>query len=302
MAVIATGNHPKALWPGVHAFVMGMYAQHEREYGEIFDMETSSMAYEEDVQIGSFGFAGIKAEGAATSYDTHQQGWTKRYTHVAYSLGYIVTREEIADNLYGTRAFNRAKLLANSFRATKETVAANVLNRAFNSSYTGGDGKELLATDHPSLSGNWQNELTTAADLSEASLEDMITLIGQAKNDRGLPIKIIPKKLIIPSNLWAVAERILKSSLQSGTANNDVNAIRSTGMLPGGAVVNHYLTDTDAWFIKTDAPDGMRGFDRQAFEFSRDNDFDTDNAKAKGYERYAFGWSDPHGMYGTPGA
>jgi len=301
MAVISTGSHPKALWPGVHKFVMGDYNDHPVEYSQIFDMETSKMAYEEDVEITGFGLAQSKSEGGSVAYDSHSQGFTKRYTHVAYALGYIVTREELDDNLYKSRSFKRGKSLAFSFRTTKEIVAANVLNRAFASAYAGGDGKELLATDHPSLAGDWSNELAISADLSEAALEDILTQIMEAKNSRGLQIALRGDCLIVPPALAFTAERIMKSSLQNDTANNAVNAIKSMGLLRGGVKVNHYLTNPDAWFVKTDTPDGLRGFQRTAFEFSQDNDFDTENAKAKGYERYSFGWSDPRGLYGSDG-
>lgn len=300
--VISTGNHPKALWPGVHAFVMGEYNDHPIEYTDIFDMQNSKMAYEEDVETTGFGLAQVKDQGSSVAYDSQTQGFTKRYTHVAYGLGFIVTREEQDDNLYKARAFNRGKQLAFSFRTTKEIVAANILNRAFNSAYAGGDGKELLATDHPTLAADFSNELATPADLSEASLEDMLTQIAETKNSRGLQIAIRGKKLIVPPALAFDAERIMKSTLQNDTDKNAVNAIKSMGLLPGGSCVNHYLTDSDAWFVKTDAPNGMTGFQRTAFEFKRDNDFDTDNAKAKGYERYSFGWTDPRGMFGSAGA
>lgn len=302
MAVISTGSHPKALWPGVHKFVMGEYSEHSVEYSQIFDMQTSKQAYEEDVEITGFGLAQTKAEGSATTYDSHSQGFTKRYTHVAYSLGYIVTREELDDNLYKGRSFKRGKSLAFSFRTTKEIVASNILNRAFNASYTGGDGVELLSTAHPSLAGNWSNELAVPADLSEASLEDMLTQIMQSTNSRGLQIALRGDCLIVPPALAFTAERIMKSSMQNDTANNAVNAIKSMGLLRGGVKVNHYLIDTDAWFVKTDAPDGLLGFQRTPFEFTQDNDFDTENAKAKGYERYTFGWTDPRGLYGSAGA
>lgn len=302
MAVITTGSHPKALWPGVRKFVMGEYSEHPTEYDKVFDMQSSKMAYEEDVETTGFGLAQIKSEGAAVAYDTHSQGFTKRYTHVAYSLGYIVTREELDDNQYKSRSFKRGKALAFSFRTTKEIVAANVLNRAFSSSYLGGDAKELIATDHPTLAGNQSNELSVAADLSEAALEDMLTQIMEAKNSRGLQIAIRGDKLIVPPALAFTAERILKSSLQNDTADNAINAIRSMGLLRGGVMVNHYLTDNDAWFIKTDAPDGLLGFQRTPFEFTQDNDFDTENAKAKGYERYTFGWTDWRGLFGSEGA
>jgi hypothetical protein len=300
--VITTGNHPKALWPGVRKFVMGEYAEHPKEYSDIFEMKTSRMAYEEDVETTGFGYASVKSEGSSAAYDSHTQGFTKRYTHIAYSLGYIVTREEMDDNLYKSRAFKRGKMLSFSFRTTKETVAANVLNRAFNSSYIGGDGVELSSSAHTSLAGNWSNELAVTADLSEASLEDMLTRIDTATNSRGMPIAIRGDCLIVPAALAFEAERIMKSNLQNDSANNAVNAIKSRGLLPKGYKVNHYLTDTDAWFVKTNCPDGLLGFDRTGFEFDRDNDFDTMNAKAKGYERYVFGWTDPRGVWCSQGA
>jgi hypothetical protein len=301
MAVITTGAHPKALWPGVRKFVMGEYSEHPTEYTDIFDMKSSSMAYEEDVELTGFGLAPVKAQGSAVAYDSHQQGFIKRYTHVAYALGYIVTREELDDNLYKSRSFKRGKMLAFSFRTTKETVGANILNRAFNAAYPGGDGKELLATDHPTLAGNFSNELATPADLSEAALEDILIQIMETKNSRGLQIAIRGDCLIVPPALAFTAERIMKSTLQNDTANNAVNAIRSMGLLRGGVKVNHYLTSDSAWFVKTDAPDGLMGFQRTPFEFTQDNDFDTMNAKAKGYERYVFGWTDPRGLFGSAG-
>lgn len=299
---ISTGNHPKALWPGVNAFVMGSYNEHPKEYSKIFTVKSSKMAYEEQVQLTGFGLAKVKAESASTEYETHSQGWTKRYTHVAYSLGYIVTREEMDDNLYKGRSFDRGAMLTFSFNTTKEIVHANVLNRGFNSSYQGGDGKELLATDHPSLAGNWSNELAVAADLSEAALEDILTQVETATNDNGHPVAIRAQKLIVHPSEAFNAERIMKSSLQNDTANNAVNAVKSMGLLPGGVVVNHYLTDADAWFVLTNVPNGLQSFQRTPFEFKRDNDFDTDNAKAKGYERYAVGWTDPRAVYGSAGA
>lgn len=301
MSVITTGAHPKALWPGVRKFVMGEYSEHPTEYDKVFDMMSSKMAYEEDVETTGFGLAQVKSEGASVAYDTHSQGFTKRYTHVAYALGYIVTREELDDNLYKSRSFKRGKALAFSFRTTKEIVAANVLNRAFSNSYTGGDGVELISTAHPTLAGNQSNELAVAADLSEAALEDVLTMIMEAKNSRGLQIAIRGDKLIVPPALAFTAERIMKSTLQNDTADNAVNAIRSMGLLRGGVMVNHYLTDAGAWFVKTDAPDGLMGFQRTPFEFTQDNDFDTENAKAKGYERYSFGWTDWRSLFGSEG-
>jgi len=300
MSTINTGNHPAALWPGVRKFVMGKYDEHPLECKQIFDMKKSKMAYEEDVGITSFGLAPVKDQGAAYTYDSHTQGGTRRYTHIAYGMGYSVTREEMDDNQYSDKSFNRGEMLAFSFRTTKEIVAANVLNRGFNASYTGIDGKEMLATDHATLAGSQSNELAVAADFSEAALEDLLIQIHQAKNDRGLEIAISPKKLIIPADLAFEAERILNSTLRSGTANNDMNAVN--GKIPGGIVVNHYLTDADAWFVQTNAPSGLLGFMRTAFEFKKDNDQATDNALAKAYERYSFGWTDWRGIYGSPGA
>jgi phage major head subunit gpT-like protein len=296
--VISTGNHPKALWPGMHAFFQASYNEHPEEYREIFSIEKSSKNYEEDTALSGFGLAPAKAEGAAISYDSESQKYTKRYTHVVYGLGYVVTEEELEDNQYEIVSRRRIKRLAYSMRQTKEIVSANVLNRATTAGYNGGDGVVLLSTAHPSSNGNWSNKLSTAADLSEAALEDIVIQIGQAVNDRGLNIALRPKKLIVPVNLMFEAKRILKSEQQSGNANNDINALK--GMFD--FTVNHYLTDTDAWFIKTDAPNGMTMFERRAMSFQQDNDFDTANAKAKATMRFSVGWSDPRSIYGSEGA
>lgn len=300
--VISTSNHPKALWPGVRKWWGQLYDEHPQEWTKIFDEKSSSKAYEEDVERTGFGLAPVKDQGAATQYDSETQGDIKRYTHVAYSLGFIVTREERDDNLYKEKAFARTESLAFSMRQTKEIVAANILNRGFNVSYTGADGKPLFASDHTSLDGNMSNVLSTAADLSEAALEDMIIAIMQAKNKRGLNIALKPHCLVVPPALAFEAQRILKSSGRVGTSDNDINVINSDDLVPGGRVVNHYLTDPDAWFVKTNAPAGLTCFDRTKIEFSRDNDFDTSNAKAKAYERYSFGYTDWRGGWGTPGA
>jgi len=302
MAVITTGNHPKALWPGVNKFWGTSYEKHPLECMEIFDVKSSSKAYEEDVETLSFGLAPTKAQGAGVAYDSHSQGPTTRYTHVVYGLGYIVTKEEIDDNLYEKVSRDRAASLAFSMRTTKETVSANVLNRGFNSSYTGGDGVELISTAHVTENGTQSNHLTVAADLSEASLEDLIIQINQMKNSTGLAIAARAQKMIIPATLEFEAQRILGSALQSGTANNDTNALRSMGIMPQGFSVNHYLTDTDAWFIKTDVENGLTMFDRTKLAFTRDNDFDTENAKAKCIERYSVGWTDWRSIFASPGA
>ena len=301
MAVITTGSHPKALWPGVYAWFGAKYDEHPQEYTKLFDIKSSSKNYEELVEQTGFGLAPVKAEGSSTAYDSHAQGVTARGTNVAYSLGYIVTREELADNLYKDVSMQRAASLAFSMAQTRENVGANIYNRAFNSSYTGGDAKELCATDHPSLAGNQSNELATAADLSEASIEDLTIQIMDAVNSKGLKISLQPKSLIVPTALVYDAQRILKSVQQSGTANNDVNAINSLNVIPE-VHVNHYLTDSDAWFIRTNAPSGLCWFDREPVQFTKDEDFDTDNAKAKAYMRFIPFWGDWRGLYGTPGA
>ena len=300
--VITTGNHPKALWPGMRKFWGREYSEHAQEWSQIFDTESSEKNYEEDTEVTGFGLAPIKTQAGAVSFDSETQGPTKRYTHVTYGLGYIVTREEQEDNLYETVSKRRIKALAFSVRQTEEIVAANILNRGFNSSYTGADGKELIATDHVTVDGPQSNELATPADLSEAALEDLMIQIMETKNSRGLRISLMPKKLIVAPSGAFDAERLLKSTLQSGTANNDVNAIKSMGLITGGAVVNHYLTDADAWFIQTNAPNGLMRFNRRTTEFKQDNDFDTENAKAKATLRFSVGWTDWRGMFGSAGA
>lgn len=299
---INTGSHPKALWPGVKAYFGKSYSEKPLTAAMVFDQTSSEKAYEEYVEETAFGLAPGKPEGGSISYDVDAQGYIARLVNTTYALGAKVTMEAIQDNQYENVAKSKAKKLARSMRQTKENVAANILNRAFNSSFVGGDGKELLATDHPTLNGTQSNELTVAADLSEASLEDMLILIRGAKDSRGLRIQAKGMKLIIPPNLEFVATRILSSTNQAGTANNDINAVRALGMLPGGTVVWDYLTDPDAWFIKTDVDDGMIYQARMAMSFTQDNDFDTTNACMKAMERYAFGWADWRGLYGTPGA
>lgn len=297
--VITTGNHPKALWPGMHAFFGTTYSEYPEEFRDIFTVERSSKNYEEDSLVTGFGLAPIKSEGAGVAYDSESQGFTKRYTHTAYGLGYIVTKEELDDNLYEQVSRRRIRRLAFSMRQTKETIAANTLNRAFTSGYNGGDGVVLGSASHPTKNGNQSNILATAADFSEAALEDLIIQIAQAKNDRGLTIKLRPMKLVHPTQLQFDVSRVLKSEFQPGNANNDINAVKLVGLKP---VLNHYLSDADAWFVITDCPNGLTMFDRKALEFTTDNDFDTDNAKAKAYMRFSTGWTDFRGVYGTPGA
>ena len=301
MAIISTGNHPKALWPGVYSWFGAKYAEHEKQYPKLFDIKSSSKNFEELVQQTGFGLAPVKPEGASTAYDAHTQGYIARGINVAYSLGYIVTREELADNLYSEVSMRRAGSLAFSMNQTRENVGANIYNRGFNSTYTGGDAKELLATDHPSVSGDQSNELATAADLSEASLEDLTVQIMNATDPKGLKISLRPKCLVVPTALVYDSNRILKSNLRVGTADNDTNALKLVGAIPE-IIVNNYLTDTDAWFIRTNAPDGLCWFDRELPQFTKDEDFDTDNAKAKGYMRFIPFWGDWRGLYGSPGA
>lgn len=300
---IGTGNFGKALWPGINKWYGKAYDEHKVEYTDLFGTYSSRKHYEEDVGVTSFGLAQVKAEGAGITYDSERQAFVTRYTHVEYALGFIITKIMYEDDLYDVVGERRAKGLAFSMRQTKETVGANVYNRAFNSSYTGGDGKELLATDHPNFAGGtWANELTTAADLSEAALEQASIDIMKWTNDRGLKISVMPQTLIVPPDLVFEAERILTSPYRVATANNDINALKAMGKFPGGIKVNHYLTDTDAWFIRTNAPDGMKYFERRSDSFTQDDDFDTENAKYKGTFRCSFGWTDPRGLFGSPGA
>lgn len=302
MAVITRSTHPWALWPGVKRTFGRAYNEIERQYSQIFEMDTSDRAYEDEPEITGFGPAPVKPEGTALQYDQESPGPTSRYYHTAYSLGYMVTHEELRDGMYEEVSDRRAEALAFSFRQTKEIVGANVLNRAFNSSYVGGDGVQLIASTHPILAGTGSNVLAVAADLSEQALEDAVTLIRQMTNSRGLRIATKARKLVVSSGDWANAARILNSVNTPGSNNNDINVLRSQNIFRDGLVVNDYLTDTDAWFIITDVPRGLVHFEREAMQFEQDNDFDTKNAKASGYERYSFGWSDWRGIVGSPGA
>lgn len=298
---IDTGNIAKLLWPGLNKVWGTDYTEYPAEWKDLVELDMSEKAYEEDHLMPGFGLAPVKAQGQSVTYDSTSQGYTSRYTHIAYGLGYIVTREAIADNQYKSKALRGAKDLAFSFRQTKENVVANLYNRAFNASFTFGDGSAMCVSTHATLSGNQSNVLSASADLSEASLEDMCVAIANAVNERGLRISLMPKSLIVPTNSMFEAQRILKSQLQNDTANNAINAMRSMGLFPDGAKVNHYLTDTDAWFVRTNAPNGLKLFQRESPEFAQDNDFDTSNLKYKGYERYSVGVTDWRGIYGSPG-
>lgn len=300
---ITSNSFAKALWPGINAWWGKAYSEHEEEFPYLFDKYTSDKAYEEDVGISSFGLAPVKPEGDGIQFDKEIQGYTTRYSHVTYALGFIITREIYDDDLYDVVGQRRAEGLAFSGRQTKENVAANVYNRAFDSNYTGGDGVSMINTDHPNVAGGtFSNQLDTNADLSEAALEQAMIDIMNYTNDRGLRISAMPRRLIIPPDLVFEAERILKTEYRVGTANNDINALATTGKLPEGYVVNHYLTDPNAWFIRTNIPHGMKHFERRPAEFTIDNDFDTENAKFKFTERYSFGWTDPRGVYGSAGS
>jgi len=300
--VITTGSNPKLLWPGIKAIFGQKYNEHPLEWKEFLEDKTSDKNYEEEVEIPGFGLAGVKDQGGSVSYDSTAQGVTKRYTHVAYGLGFICTEEEIEDNQYAQVAARRAESLAFSMRQTEEVIGASVLNRAFDTNYTGADGKAMIVSDHTSLAGSQSNVLGTAADMSEAAIETMIIQIMQATDSRGLAINLIAQKLVVPPGYAFEAERILKSQLRVGTANNDVNALKSMGLIPGGAAINHYLTDADAWFMKTNAPHGMKRYTRRSTDFQKDGDFDTGNRKHKGTMRFSVGWTDWRGVYGTPGA
>lgn len=300
---INSGSFAKLLWPGLNAIYGQAYNEHQEEWSDLFDYNKSTKQYEEDLGISSFGLASRKTEGGAIEYDTEQQAFLTRYTHVVYGKGFIVTREVMDDDQYSMVGGKGAKGLAFVMRQTKEVLAANIYNRGFNASYTGGDGVEMLSTAHVlHAGGTASNELATAADLSEASIEQMCINIMKAQNDRGLNISLMPQSLHIPPDLVYEAERILSSPYRVGTANNDVNALYSMGKFPKGIKVNHYLTDPDAWFVRTNCQEGVKMYQRRPMEFTIDNDFDTENAKFKATERYSFGWTDWRGIYGSPGA
>jgi hypothetical protein len=298
---INTGSFAKALWPGVNAWYGEKYDEHKVEYTDLFDHNTSRRAYEEDVGTSMFGRASIVPEGSGITYDTAQQGFLTRYTNVTYGLGFIITRNLVEDDQYDVIGKQRAQGLAFSMRQTKELVCANVYNRAFNTNYTGGDGKALLVADHPTVNGSDYSNITTAATLSEATLEDLSIDVMQALNDRGLNISLIPQCLIINPELVFEADRILNTDLRVGTADNDLNALKNMGKFPGGVKVNHYLTSATAYFIRTNCPDGMKYFERRGDDFTMDNDFDTDNAKYKCTGRYSAGWTDPRALFGNAG-
>tara|TARA_R100000406_G_scaffold3545_1_gene2643 strand:+ start:798 stop:1706 length:909 start_codon:yes stop_codon:yes gene_type:complete len=293
----------KELVPGLHALFGLEYDSYENQHEEIFDTESSERAFEEEVMLSGFGEAPIKGEGAAVVYDTAQESFTSRYTHETIALAFALTEEAIEDNLYDTLSSRYTRALARSMNTTKQVKAANVLNNAFNSSFPGGDGKELCATDHPTVGNiDLRNELSTASDLNETSLEQSLIDIADFKDERGLKINAQATKLIIPPALQFVADRLMESPGRVQTSDNDINAIRNMGMVPQGYVVNNYLTDTDAFFIKTDVPNGLKHFIRTPVQTSMEGDFETGNVRYKARERYSFGFSDWRGIFGSPGA
>ena len=308
---ITTSNFAKALWPGVNQWYGDAYSQYPVEWDKLFEKNTSRKAFEEDVGASYFGLASVKNEGAPVTYDTSRQGFTSRYNHVVYALGFIITREVYEDDQYDVVGKQKAGSLAFSMRQTKEIIGANVYNRAFSTSYVGGDGASLVASagsataggssTAPNIAGGtYTNGPSAAVDLSEAALEQACIDIAGFTNDRGLKIAVRPQTLIIPKELVFEAKRILNTDGRVGTDLNDLNAIKTMGMIPS-VVVNHYLTDTDAWFIRTDVKNGLKYFERRADEFGMDEDFDTENAKYKATARYSFGWTDRRAVYGSPG-
>ena len=300
--VISRMQLVKELEPGLNALFGLEYDRYENQDKEIFDSESSDRAFEEEVMLGGFANAAVKPEGQGVSYEDAQETYTARYTNETIALAFALTEEAVEDNLYDKLSTRYTKALARSMANTKQVKAANILNRAFNNSYLGGDAKELCATDHPTLSGDQKNELSTAADLNETSLEQMLIDIADMKDERGMKIALRGMKMIIPVNLQFVAERLMKSAGRVGTADNDINAIKSMGMVPEGYVVNNFLTDTDAFFIKTDAPNGLKHFTRAPIRTAMEGDFDTGNVRYKARERYSYGWSDWRGIFGSPGA
>ena len=292
----------KELEQGLNALFGLEYKNYENEHAEIYDTESSDRAFEEEVMLSGFAEAPVKTEGAGVSYDAAQEVFTARYTHETIALAFSLTEEAVEDNLYDKLSGRYTKALARSMATTKQIKAAAILNGAFTTS-TGGDGVVLCSTAHPTVSGpNLSNTLSTAADLSETSLEQSLIDIAGFTDERGLKIAVQGLKLIIPKELQFTADRILKSTLRVGTADNDINAVRNMGMVPQGYAVNHYLTDPDAFFIKTDAPNGMKMFQRVGISTGFEGDFDTGNVRYKARERYSFGFSDPRGIYGSPGA
>tara|TARA_R100001015_G_C4622006_1_gene179348 strand:- start:711 stop:1619 length:909 start_codon:yes stop_codon:yes gene_type:complete len=293
----------KELLPGLNALFGMEYSRYGEEHAEIYESETSERSFEEETKLSGFGQAPVKDEGAAIAYDNAQEAFTARYNHETIALGFSLTEEAVEDNLYDTLSARYTKALARSMANTKQVKAANVLNNGFSGGPTGGDGKTLFATDHPLVSGGTNNNTqSTAADLNESSLENAVIQIAAWTDERGLLIAAKPRKLIIPPALQFVATRLLDTDQRVGTSDNDINALKNNGAIPEGYAINHYLTDTDGYFLTTDVPNGMKYFVRTPLTTSMDGDFDTGNVRYKARERYSFGFSDPLGMWGSQGA
>ena len=300
---ISRAQLAKELEPGLNALFGMEYDRYDAEHKEIYDTESSDRAFEEEVMLSGFGNAPTKAEGAGVNFDTANEVYTARYTHETIALAFALTQEAMEDNLYDRLGARYTRALARSMAHSKQVKSAATLNNAFSSSYTGGDGKELCATDHPlGGGGTFANEPSTAADLNETSLENALIDISTFVDERNLIIALRGMKLIIPPQLQFVADRLLESTLRPGSSDNDVNAVKNMGMIPNGYVVNHFLTDTDAFFLKTDAPRGFMHFERAPLKTSMEDDFTTGNMRFKARERYSFGYSDPRCVYGSPGA
>jgi len=293
----------KELLPGLNALFGLEYARYGEEHKEIYETETSERSFEEETKLSGFSAAPVKNEGSAIAYDNAQEAWTARYNHETIAMGFSITEEAVEDNLYDSLSSRYTKALARGMAYTKQVKAAYVLNQAFNAAVTYGDGKALCVTNHPLISGGTNsNTPATAADLNETSLENAVIQIAAWTDERGLLIAAKPKKLVIPPALQFVATRLLETSLRVGTADNDINALKNNGSIPEGYAINHWLTDTDAWFLTTDVPNGLKHFIRSPMSTSMDGDFDTGNVRYKARERYSFGVSDPLGIYGSPGA
>jgi hypothetical protein len=293
----------KELLPGLNALFGLSYANYDQEHKEIYETESSERSFEEETKLSGFSAAPVKNEGSAIAYDNGQEAWTARYNHETIAQGFSLTEEAIEDNLYDSLAARYTKALARSMAYTKQVKAAAVLNNGFTAGYNGGDGVPLFSSAHPLVSGGTNSNIpTTAADLNETSLEAAVIQISLWTDERGLLIAAKPKKLVVPSSLQFVATRLLETELRVGTTDNDINAIKNNGSVSEGYCVNHFLTDTNAWFLTTDVPNGMKHFERVPLSQSMDGDFDTGNVRYKSRERYSFGWSDPLGMYGSAGA
>ena len=293
----------KELLPGLNALFGLEYARYGEEHKEIYETETSERSFEEETKLSGFSAAPVKNEGSAIAYDNAQEAWTARYNHETIALGFSLTEEAIEDNLYDSLSARYTKGLARAMAYTKQVKAAAVINTGFSSAYTGGDGVSLFNTAHPLVSsGTNSNTPSTAADLNETSLENAVIQIAAWTDERGLLIAAKPRKLIVPPALQFVATRLLDTELRVGTTDNDINALKNNGSIPEGYTINHFLTDTNGWYLTTDVPNGMKHFVRTPLSNSMDGDFDTGNVRYKSRERYSFGWSDPLGMYGSPGA